>query len=141
MDTIQLSGYTEAEKLGIAKRYLLPKQLEAHGLKRSQLTLSDTMLRTIIREYTREAGVRNLERRLADVCRKAATQVAKGRTQKTRVDDKRLREWLGAPRFSGAGVRCGGGPRLPASQPGSPTQPPAATCSSSRSLRIQERDT
>jgi len=101
MDTIQLSGYTEAEKLGIAKRYLLPKQLEAHGLKRSQLTLSDTMLRTIIREYTREAGVRNLERRLADVCRKAATQVAKGRTQKTRVDDKRLREWLGARRFSG----------------------------------------
>jgi ATP-dependent Lon protease len=101
MDTIQLSGYTEAEKLAIAKRYLLPKQLEASGLKRSQLTLSDTMLRTIIREYTREAGVRSLERRLADVCRKAATQVAKGRTQKTRVDDKRLREWLGPRRFSG----------------------------------------
>ncbi len=101
MDTIQLSGYTEAEKLAIAKRYLLPKQLAASGLKRSQLSLSDTVLRTIIREYTREAGVRNLERRLADVCRKAATQVAKGKTQKTRVDDKRLREWLGARRFSG----------------------------------------
>jgi ATP-dependent Lon protease len=85
MDTISLSGYTEAEKLGIAKRYLLPKQLAAAGLKRSQLTLSDTVLRTIIREYTREAGVRNLERRLADVCRKAATQVAKGKTQKIRV--------------------------------------------------------
>jgi ATP-dependent Lon protease len=101
MDTIQLSGYTEAEKLAIAKRYLLPKQLAEAGLKRSQLALSDTMLRTIIREYTREAGVRSLERRLADVCRKAATQVAKGRTQKTRVDDKRLREWLGPRRFSG----------------------------------------
>jgi ATP-dependent Lon protease len=101
MDTITLSGYTESEKLGIAKRYLLPKQLTAHGLKRSQLTVSDTMLRTIIREYTREAGVRNLERRLADVCRKAASQVAKGRTQKIRVDEKRLREWLGARRFSG----------------------------------------
>ncbi len=101
MDTISLSGYTEVEKLAIAKRYLLPKQLAAAGLKRSQLTLSDTVLRTIIREYTREAGVRNLERRLADVCRKAATQVAKGKTQKTRVDDKRLREWLGARRFSG----------------------------------------
>ena len=101
MDTISLSGYTEAEKLGIAKRYLLPKQLEAAGLKRSQLTLSDTILRTIIREYTREAGVRNLERRLADVCRKAATQVAKGKTQKTRVDEKRLREWLGPRRFTG----------------------------------------
>jgi ATP-dependent Lon protease len=101
MDTINLSGYTETEKLGIAKRYLIPKQLAAHGLKRSQLTLSDTMLRTVIREYTREAGVRNLERRLADICRKAAAQVAKGRTQKTRVDEKRLREWLGPRRFSG----------------------------------------
>src|SRR5262252_226933 len=101
MDTISLSGYTEAEKLGIAKRYLLPKQLEAAGLKRSQLTLSDTMLRTVIREYTREAGVRNLERRLADICRKAAAQVAKGKTQKMRVDDRRLREWLGPRRFSG----------------------------------------
>jgi ATP-dependent Lon protease len=101
MDTISLSGYTEAEKLAIAKRYLLPKQLAAAGLKRAQLTLSDTMLKTIIREYTREAGVRNLERRLADVCRKVATQVAKGRTQKTRIDDKRLREWLGSRRFAG----------------------------------------
>ena len=101
MDTIQLSGYTEIEKLAIAKRYLLPKQLAASGLKRSQLTLSDSVMRTIIREYTREAGVRNLERRLADVCRKAATQVARGRTQRTRVDDKRLREWLGARRFAG----------------------------------------
>jgi ATP-dependent Lon protease len=101
MDIISLTGYTEAEKLGIAKRYLLPKQLKAHGLKRSQLALSDTMLRAIIREYTREAGVRNLERRLADVCRKAATQVAKGKTQRTRVDDRKLREWLGPRRFSG----------------------------------------
>ena len=101
MDVIELSGYTEQEKLGIAKRYLLPKQLELHGLQRSQLTLSDKMLRSVIREYTREAGVRNLERRLADICRKAATQVAKGRAQKIRVDDARLREWLGVRRFSG----------------------------------------
>jgi ATP-dependent Lon protease len=101
MDAITLSGYTEDEKLGIAKRFLLPKQLAAHGLKRSQLALSATLMRTVIREYTREAGVRNLERRLADICRKAATQVAKGKTQKTRVDEKRLREWLGPRRFSG----------------------------------------
>ena len=101
MDTISLSGYTETEKLGIAKRHLLPKQLMANGLKRSQLSLSDAMLRTIIREYTHEAGVRSLERRLADVCRKAATQVAKGKTQKTRVDDRRLRDWLGTRRYSG----------------------------------------
>jgi len=101
MDTIQLSGYTEDEKLGIAKRYLLPKQLRQHGLQRAQLTLSDKVLRTIIREHTREAGVRNLERRIADVCRKAAAQVAKGRAQKIRVDDARLREWLGPRRFAG----------------------------------------
>jgi ATP-dependent Lon protease len=101
MDVISLSGYTEDEKLGIAKRYLLPKQLGLHGLTRPQLTLADKMLRTIIREYTREAGVRNLERRIADVCRKAATQIAKGKAQKPRVDDARLREWLGPRRFSG----------------------------------------
>jgi ATP-dependent Lon protease len=101
MDVIALSGYTEDEKLGIAKKYLLPKQLGLHGLKRSQLTLSDKVLRTIIREYTREAGVRNLERRIADVCRKVATQIAKGRAQKPRVDDARLREWLGPRRYSG----------------------------------------
>jgi ATP-dependent Lon protease len=101
MDVIQLSGYTEEEKLGIAKRYLLPKQLKAHGLQRSQLTLSDKVLRTIIREYTREAGVRSLERRIADVCRKAATQVAKGKAHKIRVDDARLRDWLGPRRFAG----------------------------------------
>ncbi len=101
MDVIQLSGYTEEEKLGIAKRYLLPKQLEAHGLTRSRLTISDAVLRVVIREYTREAGVRNLERRIADVCRKAATQIAKGQTEKIRVDETTLRAWLGARRFSG----------------------------------------
>jgi ATP-dependent Lon protease len=101
MDVISLSGYTEDEKLGIAKKYLLSKQLRLHGLTRSQLTLSDKVLRTIIREYTREAGVRNLERRIADVCRKAATQIAKGKAQKPRVDEARLREWLGPRRFSG----------------------------------------
>src|SRR3954463_5870243 len=78
MDVISLSGYTENEKLGIAKRYLMPKQLAQHGLTASRLTMSDKVLRTIIREYTREAGVRNLERRIADLCRKAAVQVARG---------------------------------------------------------------
>jgi ATP-dependent Lon protease len=101
MDVIQLSGYTEDEKLGIAKRYLLPKQRDAHGLGRNQLTVSDKVLRTIIREYTREAGVRSLERRLADVCRKAATDIATGRAERIRVDDGRLREWLGPRRFAG----------------------------------------
>ena len=101
MDVISLSGYTEDEKLGIAKRYLLPKQLKAHGLQKGQLTLTDKLLRTVIREYTREAGVRGLERRLADVCRKAATEVATGRLTKIKVDDAQLRDWLGARRFAG----------------------------------------
>jgi ATP-dependent Lon protease len=100
MDVIQLSGYTEDEKLGIAKRYLVPKQLEAHGLTKSNLTLPDKALRTVIREYTREAGVRGLERRIADVCRKAATLVAQGKAQRCRLDEKRLRAWLGPRRYS-----------------------------------------
>jgi ATP-dependent Lon protease len=101
MDVIQLSGYTEDEKLGIAQRYLVPKQLKANGLKRSQLVLPARSLRTIIREYTREAGVRNLERRIADVCRKAATLIATGRAEKVRADEEQLREWLGPRRFAG----------------------------------------
>jgi ATP-dependent Lon protease len=101
MDVITLSGYTEDEKLGIAKRFLYPKQLKAAGLRRSQLTLPDKVLRTIIRDYTREAGVRNLERRIADACRKAATLIATGRAVKVKVDDAVLRDWLGPRRFAG----------------------------------------
>jgi ATP-dependent Lon protease len=103
MDVIQLSGYTEDEKFGIAKRYLVPKQLEAHGLSPERVTVSDRALRLIIREYTREAGVRNLERRLADVLRKAARQIAEGKTRaKTlRIDERRVRSWLGPRRFEG----------------------------------------
>jgi ATP-dependent Lon protease len=101
MDVIQLAGYTEEEKLGIAKKYLVPKQLKAHGLTKDRLRLSDGVLRTVIREYTREAGVRGLERRIADLCRKTATQIAKGQAESIRVDEKLLREWLGPRRFSG----------------------------------------
>ena len=100
MDVIQLSGYTHEEKLGIAKRYLVPKQLAAHGLKKSRLTIPDKSLRLVIAEYTREAGVRNLDRQIATLCRKAATLVATGSTGKLRVDEERVREWLGARRFS-----------------------------------------
>ena len=103
MDVIQLSGYTEAEKFGIAKRYLVPKQVEAHGLGGDQVTITDKALRLIIREYTREAGVRNLERRLADVLRKAARQIAEGkqRAKKPRIDEKRVRASLGPRRYEG----------------------------------------
>src|SRR5207302_1801420 len=102
MDVIQLSGYTEDEKFGIAKKYLIPKQLEAHGLKASQVKIQDKALRLVIREYTREAGVRNSERRIADLLRKAALQVAEGPTEKPiKVDEAKAREWLGPRRFAG----------------------------------------
>jgi len=103
MDVIQLSGYTEDEKFGIAKRYLVPKQVEAHGLGGDLVTITDKALRLIIREYTREAGVRNLERRLADVLRKAARQIAEGkqRAKKLRIDEKRVRASLGPRRYEG----------------------------------------
>jgi len=101
MDLIHLSGYTEDEKLAIAKRYLIPKQLERHGLAKAQLAIPDKTLRIVIREYTREAGLRNLERQIAALCRKAAAQVAKGRTTKIRADARKLREWLGPRRFAG----------------------------------------
>jgi ATP-dependent Lon protease len=100
MDVIQLSGYTEDEKLGIARKYLVQKQLKAHGLKRSQLTFTEKGLRVIIREYTREAGVRQLERQIAAVCRKAARRIAEGKTDKMSADAKLVREWLGPRRFA-----------------------------------------
>jgi len=99
MDVIQLSGYTEDEKLGIARKYLMPKQLEAHGLTVEQASVSDNTLRLVIREYTREAGVRNLERRIADLLRKAAREIAEGRAEKVAVDTRRARAWLGPGRF------------------------------------------
>jgi ATP-dependent Lon protease len=105
MDVISLSGYTEDEKLGIAKRYLVPKQVEAHGLKTDQIAFADKALRLVIREYTREAGVRGLERRIADLCRKAALRVAQGFTGKIRVDTRRVRSGLGPRTYSGEARR------------------------------------
>ena len=101
VDVIHLSGYTHEEKLGIAKRYLVPKQLQAHGLTKRRLSLPDRVLKLVIGEYSREAGVRNLERRIAELCRKSATLIATGKTEKVRVDEARVREWLGPRRFSG----------------------------------------
>jgi ATP-dependent Lon protease len=100
MDVIHLSGYTEEEKLGIAKRYLVPKQLGAHGLRPSQLRIADRTLRLVIREYTREAGVRGLERQIAALCRKAATLIAKGEAKRINADEPKARTWLGPRRFS-----------------------------------------
>jgi ATP-dependent Lon protease len=101
MEIIRLSGYTEDEKLGIAKRYLVPKQIEAHGLTDEQIKFSDNALRHLIREYTREAGVRNLDREIAALCRKAAAEIAAGKRKRVRVDERRVRSWLGRARFAG----------------------------------------
>jgi len=100
MDVIHLSGYTHDEKLGIAKRYLVPKQLREHGLKKSRIGLGDKALKLAIAEYTREAGVRNLERQIATLLRKAATLVARGEEGRIAIDEARVREWLGPRRFS-----------------------------------------
>jgi ATP-dependent Lon protease len=105
MDTIALAGYTEDEKIGIAKRYLVPKQIEAHGLPPGTLAIPEKTLRLVVREYTHEAGVRGLERRIADLCRKAARLVAEGHEGKIVVTERRVRSWLGPRRFSGEMLR------------------------------------
>ena len=103
MELIQLAGYTEEEKLEIAKRYLVARQIERNGLKKSWISFSDAALRTVIREYTREAGVRNLEREIGTLCRKVARQVAEsssnGSPGRTSISEPRVRELLGRPRF------------------------------------------
>jgi ATP-dependent Lon protease len=100
MEVIQLAGYTEEEKLQIAKRYLVPRQIERTGLKKSQIAFSDTGLKAIIEERTREAGVRNLEREIGAACRKVARRVAEGEhVRKVNVTAPRVRELLGRPRF------------------------------------------
>jgi ATP-dependent Lon protease len=100
MEIIQLAGYTEQEKLEIARRYLVPRQIERAGLKRSHIAFSDSGLKAIISDYTREAGVRNLEREIGSACRKVARQVAEGTLEKkVNVSAPRVRELLGRPRF------------------------------------------
>src|SRR5690349_18991812 len=100
MEIIQLAGYTEEEKLQIAKRYLVPRQVERSGLKKSQVAFTDTGLKAIIEDYTREAGVRSLEREIGSACRKVALTVAEGSyAKKVSVSAPRVRELLGRPRF------------------------------------------
>jgi ATP-dependent Lon protease len=99
MEIITLAGYTEMEKLQIAKRYLLKKQRKANGLKDAQAQITDTTLRAIINDYTREAGVRNLEREIGTVFRKIARKIAENARFKTRVQPANLVEYLSKPRF------------------------------------------
>ncbi len=99
MEVLHLAGYTEAEKLQIATRYLVPKQRRANGLRDGEVTFTRDALLAIIRDYTREAGVRNLEREIANCCRKAARDIAEGKRQRVRITPARVIEYLGRPRF------------------------------------------
>jgi len=100
MEVIQLAGYTEAEKLQIAKRYLVPRQIERNGLNKTRIAFTDPALKVIIADYTREAGVRQLEREIGTICRKVARQVAEGALKrKLTVTEPRVRELLGKRRF------------------------------------------
>jgi ATP-dependent Lon protease len=100
MELIQLAGYTEEEKLQIARRYLVPRQIERNGLSKSRIAFGDPALRVIIADYTREAGVRQLEREISTICRKIARQVAEGTLKrKVTITEPRVRELLGKRKF------------------------------------------
>ncbi len=99
MEVIEISGYTEEEKLHIARRYVFPRQLEENGITGKQLELTDDAILKIVQNYTREAGLRNLEREIATVCRKVARDVAEGKKGLSRVTPGSLYRFLGAPRY------------------------------------------
>jgi ATP-dependent Lon protease len=100
MEVIHFPGYTEDEKVHIAHRYLIPKQVAEHGLTPSKLELQESAVREIIRRHTREAGVRNLERTIAMICRQVARKVVEGKKGKTSVTSRTLHKYLGPPRFT-----------------------------------------
>lgn len=99
MEIIDVSGYTEYEKMKIAKRYLVPKQVKEHGLIDENLTLSEATIRDIINYYTRESGVRELERKIATVCRKAATRIVEEKLKRIRVNSNNLEKYLGIKKY------------------------------------------
>ena len=99
MEVINLSGYTNEEKLEIAKRFLIPRQLQEAGISSDLLDISTDAVLRIIEQYTREAGLRNLEREIAAICRKVARKVADGRTARTRITQRNLQQFLGPARF------------------------------------------
>ena len=99
MEIIRLSGYTEYEKLEIAQRHLIPKQIEKHGIKNGEWSISETAITDVIRYYTRESGVRNLERELANLIRKALTEILKGETKEVKVTVKNLEKFAGIKKY------------------------------------------
>ncbi len=100
MEVIEFPGYTEEEKIAIAHKFLIPRQLEEHGLQANQLHLSRDAVRILIREYTYEAGVRNLEREIATICRKTARKVAESKRYTHRIQSNSLLRYLGPPRYT-----------------------------------------
>ncbi|MFQ6117440.1 MAG: S16 family serine protease, partial [Candidatus Bipolaricaulia bacterium] len=99
MEVLELPGYSEEEKLQIAKKYLLPKQIKEHGLGEGQIAFSDEALKRIIRDYTREAGVRNLEREIANACRKVAAKIAAGESEGMELSSEDIAKLLGPTKF------------------------------------------
>ncbi|GAB4294563.1 MAG: endopeptidase La [Myxococcota bacterium] len=99
MEVLELPGYTEDEKLQIAKRHLVPKQISEHGLTEENIEFTDEGIKLIINGYTREAGVRNLEREIASLCRKVAKEVARGKAEKVILDEKKVEEFLSHRKF------------------------------------------
>ena len=99
MEILEFSGYIEDEKLKIAKRHLIPKQIEENGLTKKEVGFDDTSIKELIRSYTREAGVRNLEREIANVLRKVAREQIENKSKKTKLTKKKVLAYLGAPRF------------------------------------------
>lgn len=99
MEIIQLSGYTENEKLQIARRYLIPRQFRENSLREGEIEFSEKAIATIIRSYTRESGVRNLEREIGGICRKIVTRISEGKTEKVVIDADMVRELLGRPKY------------------------------------------
>ena len=101
MEIIHLSGYTDSEKCTIATQYLIPRQVRENGLRIEEVVFTEDALQTIIRSYTREAGVRNLEREIGSICRKVVTSIAEGKQEKVVIDPEKVREYLGRQRFFG----------------------------------------
>ena len=99
MELLNLPGYTEEEKLEIARKFIVPRQIKEHGLAKKLITFPDVAIKKIISQYTREAGLRNLEREIASICRKVAKKVASGRQSQTVITPRMVQEFLGIPKF------------------------------------------
>ena len=99
MEVIRLAGYTEDEKINIANKYLLPKQIKDNGVKEKEMKLDDDIIKEVIRGYTRESGVRNLEREISKLARKVVKKIVAGEEKEVGINNKNLSDFLGVPKF------------------------------------------